>query len=1014
MLTGTTVAVAGRVTTRRFKTSPPRRKPSRRLLARLAGAITAFALGTGLAGSALSAPTPVFSAAPPSPDPSPAVASNAVTKAGDYTYGIPISVPPGRLDASPKLALVYASSGAVYGSSIGQGWSLAGVPAIRVDTHATPLGRDPEYVSELAGGALLVKVDDYLGADAVAAYRAEHDPTFARYELLRETARYQWRVRTQDGSELYFGDREATGISHAVRGAVHLVAPLALYRDSFGNVVEYEHRWSLMPTLTWETSTATRPAPPAVFFEISRILYGRNDAAGLGHHALVRFQYEATIPRHCDHHGATIGSRVSYRTGTLLAEGVNTLTGIQTWSLRDGTRATSGRPGDVPPDFDLVREYALEHDEAAARCDQYHAPRRMLSAVRETGYSPTGAAVTRPATRFYYGAIDPTRRLTKSDVVSTRALEGQYGPDAHLNVYAQELATRPAPLVHSKLVDMNGDGRQDWLEIAPQPIEDGLPCMASWWENTGSGFTFRETFYLPSMRWKNGARDAQTEYCSLEGQVSNYQPRIDRGDSDACDEESFASHYYPSHLSYGWEDVDGDGATDLVMAYYRNPAKITPTDRPFATFTPPPFGFWQTRSTTSAAWAGVIDLAFAEDDDDCGLRPERYRNGYLWHVFHNDGRGHLAAQPEVRVQPLPYRVPASASTFPGLDTEKLRQVGFVDYNGDGYNDAAFHYGDGPSAKTYQLQVMLGDADGFFHGVGGSSPLPAADFATSETEEFVFWCYTCLASDGTTVVASGCSTSCPPCPGYCDARTWPMPMPPGVMGASSGWSSFYSSFASAGTDVHFDELGLSSWFDTARVDLNGDGLLDWLDQDGNLRLHTGAGIEAPVDWADLVAGSRDSFPNAVSDGSWTKLLGWRRNFVEEYDDRDDAEYLVHGRSYDQMAWTDWDGDGLLDKVYITYRSEPEEIGLPGLGLPGVDLGDLLPGIELEPLWQAPNAAPTAYVALNMGGLGFLAPKPVWGKERLFAIAGVVDHVGTDPHSAFGFYQWREKAGVVRAS
>ncbi len=935
------------------------------------------------------APAPAFSAAPTPPSASVGSAGTSVGESGDFAYRYPIEVPRGRLGAEPAISLAYSSSAPVHGSDVGQGWQISGVPSITADTSSSPLGRKRSYRSGLAGNAALIQVKEASTAgDVLETFRAEHDPSFARYELLRSSSPFAWRVRLSDGSEMYFGSREPTRQEEPL---VHLIAPLARTVDRFGNMVEYEHRWAKMPTLTWQDPTDVTPQTQATFVELTGIWYGRNDEAGLQHHAYVRFDHSSSpVPIQCDHHGATIGSRVSYRTGELLASGVTTLATISTWAVRDGY-TTKQKPQGIPASFQKVREYRLEHDATLARCDRLHAPRRVLRAIHEQAWGPTGAVVTKPPTRFDYGELLHQKQDYVEELILDEALIGQFGPLMSITSYGYEIAWRPTPLVHSLLTDMNGDGRLDRLEVTPRPPNDDMACMASWYENTGAGFEWRRTFFLPSLPWKGEYRDRFTELCSLQGQVTNYQPKLDRGGSNKCKDEQFGSDHYPSQLSYSWSDVDGDGAADLVMGAYRNPVKVGADDLAFATFSRPPPSAWERASDVSSQWADTVNDGFVDEEDECGLRPEQDGDGYLWYVFANDGKGNLAEEPEVRVQPLPHNVPASPSTSVSIDREKLRQLGFLDYNGDGYRDAAFHYGSAGDGALFQLEVFLGDEYGFFHGDAAGAPLVAEDYAPNDTGTLTLFCSWC--PDGPV-----CGTSCAACPGSCWDETFDYPLPPGIMGSSHGSPDFASSLYRQDGFPDYDTFRPYFGFDRSRIDVNGDGLLDWLDRRGNMRLHTGVGLEPPVggDWSDLSEGARDAFPYPAPAPAWDLLLGHRVELVRDYVSKDKQQRIEYGRSYEEMSWHDVDGDGLLDKVYVDYDPDAE------VPIEDADYGAL---------WAAPRTAPVvARVAYNLGGLGFLQPRPLYGAEAAFAMAEVRGHYGANP-KANGFAQWQEQEGLT---
>lgn len=912
------------------------------------------------------APESIFGSAPEMPDAEPVRAGDVEGKSGDYTHSIPIEVPPGRLKAVPGLSLRYSSSAPVYGSSVGQGWTLAGFPTIRLDTHSGELGRDAAWVSDLAGGARLIEVAGQIASDVSATFYAENDSTFARYERLNSLSPYEWRVRRPlEGDVVYFGKRVRSLDPREPSSKTHLVAPIARMQDAFGNRVDYEYTWAEMATLSWRSGSDVAPAPKALYYVPTAIHYGANDNAGLDHHARIEFHYDrdSDMPTRCDGFGVTIGSAISYRTGTLMASGVQTLSRIDTFTIDE----TSARPS-AGGGFRKVRSYALEHDAELASCDADHAPRRVLQSLTETGWAPDGTETTRPATRFDYGSLRGNGWRLGS--LETDKLDAGFERATwrYLVYWEYPLgSTGYDSRVESMTVDMNGDGILDLLELGPQPAGANNRCVASWSEGTGSGFVSRGSFELPTMRWKTSAR-GEWEACSLDGQRSLYQPRLDAGEKDECrssrnnDLDPLRKpHDYPSYLNYQWADINHDGAIDLVAHYYRNPARISTRERPFLNFSSAPSAQRDRTSSTSRDWAEKVYDVFIEEGagiDSCGVRPDRDGGGtgFVWHIFFNDGTGRLDDEPETRVQPFPAAVPP-------LRTFEPRPIGFIDYNGDGYEDAGYHLGamfDGNPGRR-MLEIMLGDVDGYFH-ADGASPYRAADTTQSVTRKTFFFCAGCGADVdcGSGIRPDMCPTSCPQGGSLvCGGQEQENQFLSGVVPAVEGDPGFYAT-------VSFPDVGWESRNVEARIDLNADGLPDWV-SDGTARLNDGRGLEGISLASTPTDGARDLFPYPNIDESWrSRGAGGRQSRIKSttdgYADEQDLEY---GRSYEDKVWFDFDGDGLLDLVSVQYDGNR--------------------------LWDAPGSWPSeALVALNLGGVGFLPPRRLNDSEMAFAIAGVTEY------------------------
>lgn len=108
--------------------------------------------------------------------------SSAVTPTGEYTYTVPIAVPPGRAGMEPSLALSYSSRG---GDGLaGVGWSLSGLSEIRrcgrsLATEGEVDGIDFDNTDRFClDGQKLVAISGPYGLTG-AEYRTERDP-FAR------------------------------------------------------------------------------------------------------------------------------------------------------------------------------------------------------------------------------------------------------------------------------------------------------------------------------------------------------------------------------------------------------------------------------------------------------------------------------------------------------------------------------------------------------------------------------------------------------------------------------------------------------------------------------------------------------------------------------------------------------------------------------------------------------------------------------------------------------------------
>lgn len=178
----------------------------------------------GAPGDIFEIPAPGITADPPKATDIKDGDASVATQTGALQYSYPIQVPPGRNGMAPQLALSYSSQAPNYGG-IAAGWSLS-VPIITEDHSEGRLrtrsalveldqafkGEDPKaddrFVSSMAGGRPLIRVTEPTGisSDVYAAYRAQNDTSFTRYERMQSTAPYRWRARTSDGNLLTFGE----------------------------------------------------------------------------------------------------------------------------------------------------------------------------------------------------------------------------------------------------------------------------------------------------------------------------------------------------------------------------------------------------------------------------------------------------------------------------------------------------------------------------------------------------------------------------------------------------------------------------------------------------------------------------------------------------------------------------------------------------------------------------------------------------------------------------------------
>jgi RHS repeat-associated protein len=148
-----------------------------------------------------------------------------LTNSGTFHYEYPLSLPPMRQDASPKLVLEYDSG---YGNGpLGMGWRL-GLPSIRRQNDlGLPSYADQDTFLDWTGEEL-VRVSD-------GTYRAENEGAFTRYERTYEGG---WQARLRDGSVLQLGSTPQSRQENT-RGTYRW--NVDAQQDPNGNRIEYRY-----------------------------------------------------------------------------------------------------------------------------------------------------------------------------------------------------------------------------------------------------------------------------------------------------------------------------------------------------------------------------------------------------------------------------------------------------------------------------------------------------------------------------------------------------------------------------------------------------------------------------------------------------------------------------------------------------------------------------------------------------------------------------------------------------
>lgn len=731
--------------------------------------ILQFAPADGSPSEIMSSPAPVIeSDAPRARDLRDGDASVA-TSTGALNYSYPIQVPPGRNGMVPHLALTYSSQAPIYGG-IAAGWSLV-IPQIlentsqgRLRTHAPEVdvsqsdpAADDRFVSTLAGGRRLIRVTEPSPAGAYATYRADGDPTFARYVRMVGSSGHRWRVYLPDGTTMYFGGMSQTIGCPTYDG----FAPLTSVVDAFGNEVRYDY----------ESVVAGE-------CRIKRISWGQNFSPGanIGEFAEVVFTWGTQTPCLSMYPGA----QRSYATGRLVVTGASKLTAITVNAFPPGAPATP----------DHTRLITLSYDTSAESCSALYSPHRRLASIQESAWGTNAPRVDLPPVEFTYGSSLPTLDTDRTGGIPW----GASLPRPNNLGWGYRYKDDRWPTVEAMLVDVDGDGLLDRVFNSSAPGFDGS-CSASWQRNrgpvAGSGTTTpqfenpRILMSLPKLRWYGGVSPSPTsnpthaetaspyyEGCALNGQVTAFTNSVNASfchDGSACFSDSDSNYYcgaaktecptagnlpgpYRTYLAYRWVDVDGDGLVDLVAAVHGNINRYDIEQGntvPFLGHSEPPlFGAWptcpsqadrcadisstcETQARTCPAgqlctfnWSAMNNcMAIArktgcegliKDSGAQGSRAPYTRCGglYPWFIYKNQGNGTFATTPVIKYQPVPLESDVGDSNIAGPGI-MAGHHGIMDIDGDGVPDALV----GPrvfnSNNPILWSVWLGDGTGGF-------------------------------------------------------------------------------------------------------------------------------------------------------------------------------------------------------------------------------------------------------------------------------------------------------------
>ncbi|WP_033302192.1 SpvB/TcaC N-terminal domain-containing protein, partial [Sediminispirochaeta bajacaliforniensis] len=202
--------------------------------------------------------------------------AQAVDPSGAFTYSIPIEVPLGTGNLTPKISLYYNSNA---GNGIcGVGWNLAGLSAICRDaSYAINFDAEDHY---LLDGQKLIEINS---TSTYQEYRTERE-SFLRirgYHL--NTAASYWEVASKSGQVMYYGRIDA---QHGTSNDGHIDAVEKSGKARVWGISHMEDaRGNYYYVTYWEDEENGDYYP-------LQIIYSQNDANRLTSMRTVSFSYE--------------------------------------------------------------------------------------------------------------------------------------------------------------------------------------------------------------------------------------------------------------------------------------------------------------------------------------------------------------------------------------------------------------------------------------------------------------------------------------------------------------------------------------------------------------------------------------------------------------------------------------------------------------------------------------------------------------------------------------------------
>lgn len=549
-----------------------------------------------------------------------------VDKNGAATYSVPLWVTPGTAGMQPQLALNYSSQAGA--GWLGFGWSLGGVSAIT---------RGPQTlaVDNQIKGMNFSATDRFYMDGQRLIYVAGTGSGYG-------TDGAEYRTEIDSVSKIVsYGSAGSGPMYFKVWTKAGLIIEFGNAGNNSGASVEAQGRSEVA---NWAVSKISDTKGNYMTFEyyedsnngehrLTRINYTGN--TGVSPYASVRFTYEARTDTFA---GYVAGSKIS-RTQRL--------------------KKIGSYFGET-----LAREYTLDYIERA------NTGRSILTTIREKGndgreYSPLTFSYEQP--QAGWGQIDNL----------------SWGAPL-------ELVEKDAPPRGTGFVDVNGDGRPDFVKFHRA---NGTNTTGAWLNDPVSGWVWAPQFTPPAALAEDGVTDTGARFV----------------------------------------DVDGDGLTDFVrngVVHLNNGAGWThsPTWSFDSIVNEGYFGIWEVIPNGGF----FADLNADGRPDFMGVSRLRYEYNDQWFfeekvtVYLNTGSGWVRSQDhEIWMDQI--EIPMGSGNWRLADRDCLQKgVRFMDVNGDGLPDFVQNYNDSGNIKR---RVALNSGTGFFEQAANSPFMPPKLFAT---------------------------------------------------------------------------------------------------------------------------------------------------------------------------------------------------------------------------------------------------------------------------------------------